>query len=131
VEFKAAAVDKLKEFPSLKYTRFITGTFMDYFSPPPNPPTMVVVSLVLDPEHAKAAVLGDGSATIMITHTADVARFVAAALSLLDWPEALIIEGDRLTLNEAVTVAESVIKVESRADRLLVVHSHGARGSGY
>jgi putative aminopeptidase FrvX len=38
----------------------------------------------------------------------DIARFVAAALSLSDWPEKLIIQGDRLTLNEAVAVAESV-----------------------
>ncbi|OBT40168.1 hypothetical protein VE00_08825 [Pseudogymnoascus sp. WSF 3629] len=108
VEFKVAAIDKLKEFPSLKYCRFITGTFMDFFGPPPNPPQINIVSLIIDPENGKAAVPGDGSATILITHTTDVARFVAAALSLPDWPEKLIIQGDRLTLNEVVAVAESV-----------------------
>lgn len=81
---------------------------MDFFGPPPNPPQINVVSLIIDPENAKAAVPGDGSATILITHTTDVARFVAAALSLPDWPEKLIIQGDRLTLNEVVAVAESV-----------------------
>ncbi|KFZ16703.1 hypothetical protein V502_04964 [Pseudogymnoascus sp. VKM F-4520 (FW-2644)] len=108
VEFKVAAIDRLKEFPSLKYIRFINGTFMDYFGPPPNPPQMNVISLIIDPENSKAAIPGDGSATILITHTTDVARFVAAALSLPDWPEKLIIQGDRLTLNEVVAVAESV-----------------------
>lgn len=108
VEFKVAAIEKLKEFPSLKYTRFITGTFMDFFGPPPNPPQINVISIIIDPENAKAAVPGDGSATILITHTTDVALFVAAALSLTDWPEKLIIQGDRLTLNEVVSVAESV-----------------------
>ncbi|KFX98684.1 hypothetical protein O988_04235 [Pseudogymnoascus sp. VKM F-3808] len=108
IEFKVAAINKLKEFPSLKYTRFITGTFMDYFAPPPNPPLINGISLIIDPENAKAAIPGDGSATILITHTTDVARFLAAALSLPDWPEKLIIQGDRLTLNEVVEVAESV-----------------------
>lgn len=108
MELKVAAIDKLNEFPSLKFTRFITGTFMDYFGPPPNPPTMVVVSLILDPVEAKAAIPGDGSATIMVTHTSDIALFVAAALDLPEWPEKLIIQGDRLTLNKAVEVAESV-----------------------
>jgi hypothetical protein len=81
---------------------------MDFFGPPPNPPQINIVSLIIDPENGKAAVPGDGSATILITHTTDVARFVAAALSLPDWPEKLIIQGDRLTLNEVVAVAESV-----------------------
>ncbi|KFY41628.1 hypothetical protein V494_02898 [Pseudogymnoascus sp. VKM F-4513 (FW-928)] len=108
VAFKVAAIDKLKEFPSLKYIRFITGTFMDFFGPPPNPPQVNVISIIIDPENAKAAIPGDGSSTILITHTTDVARFVAAALSLPDWPEKLIIQGDRLTLNEVVAVAESV-----------------------
>lgn len=108
MEFKVAAIEKLKEFPSLKYTRFITGTFMDFFGPPPNPPQINVISIIIDPENSKAAVPGDGSATILITHTTDVALFVAAALSLTDWPEKLVIQGDRLTLNEVVSVAESV-----------------------
>lgn len=81
---------------------------MDYFGPPLNPPQINVISLIIDPENAKAAIPGDGSATILITHTTDVARFIAAALSLPDWPEKLIIQGDRLTLNEVVAVAESV-----------------------
>lgn len=81
---------------------------MDFFGPPPNPPQINVISVVIDPEHAKAGIPGDGSATIIITHTTDVARFVAAALSLPDWPEKVIIQGDRLTLDEVVTVAESV-----------------------
>ncbi|KFY70879.1 hypothetical protein V499_08901 [Pseudogymnoascus sp. VKM F-103] len=108
LEFKIAAIDKLKEFPSLSSIRFITGMFMDFFGPPPNPPQINVISIVIDPEHAKAGIPGDGSATIIITHTTDVARFVAAALSLPDWPEKVIIQGDRLTLDEVVAVAESV-----------------------
>lgn len=119
VEFKVAAIDKLKEFPSLKYIRFINGTFMDYFGPPPNPPQMNVISLIIDPENAKAAIPGDGSATILITHTTDVARFVAAALSLPDWPEKLLIRGDRLTLNEVVAVAESVKGSTNPNNRIL------------
>jgi nucleoside-diphosphate-sugar epimerase len=108
LEFKIAAIDKLKEFPSLTSIRFITGMFMDFFGPPPNPPQINVISVIIDPEHAKAGIPGDGSDTIITTHTTDVARFVAASLSLPDWPEKVIIQGDRLTLNEVVAVAESV-----------------------
>ncbi|ELR02998.1 hypothetical protein GMDG_05853 [Pseudogymnoascus destructans 20631-21] len=63
IEFKVIAVNKLKEFPSLTYTRFITGTFMDFFGPLPNL-LINVASLIIKPRNRKAAILGDGSATI-------------------------------------------------------------------
>ncbi|OAF62147.1 hypothetical protein VC83_01439 [Pseudogymnoascus destructans] len=64
IEFKVIAVNKLKEFPSLTYTRFITGTFMDFFGPLPNL-LINVASLIIKPRNRKAAILGDGSATIV------------------------------------------------------------------
>ncbi|KAM5371253.1 hypothetical protein ACJZ2D_008173 [Fusarium nematophilum] len=106
-EFKVAAVNKLREVPTMNYTRFINGTFMDYFGPPQAPSQLNVISLIVDHENRKAAVPGDGNSPVVLTHSTDVARFVAASLDLEEWPEASFIHGDKLTLNELVAFAES------------------------
>jgi nucleoside-diphosphate-sugar epimerase len=106
-ELKVAAVDKLRATPSLKYTRFITGTFMDYFGPP-DASHLRLITLIVDIENAKAAIPGDGNIPIVLTHSRDVAKFVAEALSLEEWPEACFVAGEKITLNELVSVAESV-----------------------
>lgn len=91
----------------MNYTRFMNGTFMDYFGPPQAPSQLNVISLIVDHENRKAAVPGDGNSPVVLTHSTDVARFVAASLDLEEWPEASFIHGDKLTLNELVAFAES------------------------
>ncbi|KAL6401342.1 hypothetical protein AUP68_15211 [Ilyonectria robusta] len=106
-EYKVAAINKLRDVPTMEYTRFINGTFMDYFGPPQARTRLNVISLVVDHENRKAAVPGDGNNPVVLTHSTDVARFVAASLDLVEWPEASVIRGDRLTLNALVAFAES------------------------
>jgi hypothetical protein len=105
---KLAAIEKLKATPQLQYTRFITGTFMDYFGPPTIPTHLRTISLLLDMEHNRAAVPGDGNIPIVLSHSTTIAAFVAASLDLESWPEASFIIGQRLTPNELVSIAESV-----------------------
>ncbi|KAH7129109.1 hypothetical protein EDB81DRAFT_661985 [Dactylonectria macrodidyma] len=106
-EPKVAAVKKLREVPTMNYTRFVNGTFMDYFGPPQAPSYLNVISLIVDHEHRKAAVPGDGNSLVVLTHSTDVARFVAASLDLEKWPEASFIRGDKLTIDELVALAET------------------------
>ena len=108
IDFKIAAIKKLQAAPSLKYTRFISGTFMDYLGPPHAPTHLPIISLIVDIENNKAAIPGDGKVPAVFTHSTDVAHFVAAALSLDEWPEASIIIGDRITLNELMSLAEVI-----------------------
>ncbi|KAI5456759.1 hypothetical protein BGZ63DRAFT_428865 [Mariannaea sp. PMI_226] len=115
-DFKVAAVNKLLGFPTMKYTRFINGTFMDYFGPFQS--RLNVIALVVDYENGKAVVAGDGNTPVVITHSTDVARFVAAALDLEEWPEASVIRGDKVTLNELVAFAEISHKFDVSHDKL-------------
>ena len=105
---KLAAIEKLKAAPELQYTRFVTGTFMDYFGPAAIPTYLKTISLVLDMEHNKAIVPGDGETPVVLSHSTTIAKFVAASLDLESWPEASFIIGQRLTMNELVAIAESV-----------------------
>lgn len=66
--------------------------------------------MFLDLSHRFATMPGDGDAPLVLTHSRDVGRFAAAQL---DVPERSAprstIAGDRLTLQEAVRVAEEVL----------------------
>ncbi|KAI5455875.1 hypothetical protein BGZ63DRAFT_436414 [Mariannaea sp. PMI_226] len=107
-EYKVAAVKKLRDIPGIQYTRFLSGMFMDYYGPPQAPTRMNTMTIVIDHENHKAVVPGDGNIPVVLTHTTDVARFVAASLDLKEWPEASFIRGDKLTLNKLVAIAESI-----------------------
>ncbi|KAI5456181.1 hypothetical protein BGZ63DRAFT_435621 [Mariannaea sp. PMI_226] len=107
-EYKVAAVNKLRDISGIQYTRFLSGMFMDYYGPPQAPTRMNTMTIVIDHENHKAVVPGDGNIPVVLTHTTDVARFVAASLDLKEWPEASFIRGDKLTLNELVAIAESI-----------------------
>ena len=107
MDFKNAAVNKLRGTTGLSYTRFINGTFMDYLGPPNAPSNLPLISLIIDIANSKAAILGGGNIPVAFTHSTDVARFVTAALSRDEWPEALFLWGDRITLKAVVSLAEN------------------------
>jgi len=66
------------------------------------------IHLILDLENAKAVIPGNGQSKISFTHTTDVAKFVAAAISVDKWPEKFVIVGDRRPVGEIVGIAEEV-----------------------
>jgi hypothetical protein len=123
MEFKNAAVKKLQETDSLSYTRFINGTFMDYLGPPHAPSNLPLISLIIDIANSKAAIPGGGNVPSVFTHSTDVARFVTAALSLDEWPEASFLRGDRITLNTIVSLAESAKGTSNKAQPLFTATS--------
>jgi hypothetical protein len=67
-----------------------------------------LISLIIDIENSKAAIPGNGNVPVVLTHSTDLARFVEAALSLDVWPEVSLIKGDKVTLEELVSIAEKV-----------------------
>ncbi|GJN73943.1 hypothetical protein PLICBS_008027 [Purpureocillium lilacinum] len=109
-EFKVSAVERLRK-SRLAYTRFLTGAFMDYFGPQGAPTTLQMIYLVVDHANKKAVIPGDGNTPVVLTHSTDVGRFVAASLDLAEWDDASVIVGDRLTLNELTKHAEDKFEV--------------------
>lgn len=83
---------------------------MDYFGPQNAPSQLKVLPLFIDHQSRKATIPGDGNMPVVLTHSTDVGKFVAAAVDLPEWQEKSLVIGDKLTLNELVERAEAVGK---------------------
>lgn len=93
----------------LDFTRVMFGWFSDYFGMPHCKSNMKPFKYALDFDNRKAALPGDGEASVTFLHSTDVAKYIAA---LLDeekrWPEFSAFASDKLTWNKVVETAERV-----------------------
>lgn len=109
---KFKAVEEL-ENTTLEYTRFSNGMFMDYWFAPFVPSAFPAnLPCWIDLAAKFAAIPGDGNTAMVLTHSQDVGRFVAAVLDLPRWEKRYCLAGDRLTLNEFLSIAEEGIGVD-------------------
>ncbi|OJJ03919.1 hypothetical protein ASPVEDRAFT_135813 [Aspergillus versicolor CBS 583.65] len=93
----------------LEYTLFSNGLFLDYLtSPLVSTPLVYSLPVFIDLENNFAALPGDGNATISMAHTIDISRYVAAIQDLPKWETHYHLIGDRLSLNDAVRIAEEI-----------------------
>lgn len=79
---------------------------MDYFGVPNLPSYLTSFPALMDIPGNTAAIPGDGNTPITFTHTSDVGKFVAASLDLDAWDRISVVIGDKMTMNEAVRLAE-------------------------
>jgi nucleoside-diphosphate-sugar epimerase len=90
------------------------GWLSDYFGMPHHKSNMKPFKYALDFDNRRAALPGDGEASVTFLHSTDVAKYIAA---LLDegkrWPEFSAFASDKLTWNKVVKIAESVTGKES------------------
>ncbi|KAL1800893.1 hypothetical protein ACET3X_001235 [Alternaria dauci] len=97
----------------LDFTRVMFGWFSDYFGMPHCKSNMKPFKYALDFDNRKAALPGDGEASVTFLHSTDVAKYIAA---LLDeekrWPEFSAFASDKLTWNKLVGIAERVTGVK-------------------
>ncbi|RYN45251.1 hypothetical protein AA0114_g9239 [Alternaria tenuissima] len=93
----------------LDFTRVMFGWFSDYFGMPHCKSNMKPFKYALDFDNRKAALPGDGKASVTFLHSTDVAKYIAA---LLDeekrWSEFSAFASDKLTWNKVVETAERV-----------------------
>jgi hypothetical protein len=75
------------------------------------------MAVVLDIANDFAAIPGSGDVPVVLTHTFEVARFVAALVKLPRWEKDPYIVGDRVTWNEFLRLAE-----EAKGIKFTVVH---------
>ncbi|OHW91810.1 NmrA-like family protein [Colletotrichum incanum] len=107
VPHKLRAKALLKETKDLEYTVVHNGFFLDYWGTPAVPSNMSSFTLVIDIPNDVATIPGSGNTPIAFTHTADVGKFVAAALDLERWEPETFIVGDKMTWNEFLQHAEA------------------------
>ncbi|WQF84055.1 Putative NmrA-like domain, NAD(P)-binding domain superfamily [Colletotrichum destructivum] len=101
---------------SLEWTAFANGYFLDYYLAPHVKTYMPPTALAIDVQNATAAITGTGDVPVVFTYNFDIARFVAAALGLPKWDKTSYVIGDRVTLNEFLSIVE-----EARGVRFSVV----------
>jgi hypothetical protein len=118
-KFKVAAVAELDKVTSLHTTRVQPGFFMDFWGNRSKgiKSNFEILPMFIDIAHGVAAIPGDGNEPIIVSHTTDIGRFVAAMLDLEQWEPVSYIVGDKVTLNEMLAYAE-----ESRGLKFTVTH---------
>jgi hypothetical protein len=92
----------------LQYTRIILGWTLDHYGIPRVPSNMKPFSYAIDFHHRRAAIPGDGTASVAFLHSNDMAKYIAAMLEQNSWPEFSAFAGDRMSWGELLTLAEEV-----------------------
>ncbi|KAH8880910.1 NAD(P)-binding protein, partial [Thozetella sp. PMI_491] len=106
VPMKRASIHALETSQDLEWTVFHIGYFMDYFGMPNLPSYLTPLVMLMDMMGDTAAIPGTGDTPVTFTHTSDVGKFVAASLDLKSWDRISTVIGDKVTMNEAVRLAE-------------------------
>ncbi|EXL40687.1 hypothetical protein FOCG_16839 [Fusarium oxysporum f. sp. radicis-lycopersici 26381] len=106
-QWKLKAVDALEK-TNLEFSLVSIGLFLDYWAVPRIPTHIRAANIIIDPENNAAVIPGDGNTPVVFTHSTDAAKFTVALLDLPDWKRRYAIITNRMTLNEAVRLAEEV-----------------------
>ncbi|KAF2097284.1 NAD(P)-binding protein [Rhizodiscina lignyota] len=106
--FQQDTVKELRKHPSIEWTLFHNGYFMDYFGQPYALTYMPSEVPFVDIEACKAAIPGTGEERVVFTHSTDMAKFVSRAIGMKpgSWKEHSWIIGDKVTFHEIVATAE-------------------------
>lgn len=101
-------MDYLKrlESSSLEDTFVINGYFLDYWVVPHVKSYLGGPALAIDIANKVAAIPGSGDVPIVFTYSFDIGNFVAALLAQSLWEKESYIIGDKVTLNEYLSIAE-------------------------
>lgn len=79
---------------------------MDYIGMPAVKSNMTRLHLVMDIENDAAAIPGSGNTPVVLTHTADMAKYVAASLNLDNWDPGYFVRGDTISWGEVLRLAQ-------------------------
>ncbi|CZR33114.1 uncharacterized protein FPRO_01863 [Fusarium proliferatum ET1] len=106
-QWKLKAVDALEK-TNLEFSLVSIGLFLDYWAAPRIPTHIRAANIIIDPENNAAVIPGDGNTPVVITHSTDAAKYTVALLDIPNWKRRYAIVANRMTLNEAVKLAEEV-----------------------
>ncbi|KAH7378889.1 hypothetical protein BKA64DRAFT_686855 [Cadophora sp. MPI-SDFR-AT-0126] len=107
----------LEQMTGLETTYFLNGFFMDFWGVPAVKSHMSPVVAIFDIPNDVAAIPGSGNVPVVLTHTTDIAKFVAASLDLGKWDRVSYVIGDRVTWNEFLHYIE-----EAKGTKFNVTH---------
>ncbi|KAI9375564.1 hypothetical protein BJX61DRAFT_539715 [Aspergillus egyptiacus] len=94
------------EKTTLEFSYVYCGLFMDYFAMPYIRGDTRALYLVLDAANRVALIPGDGERPMAVSHTHDVASYLALAVGLDSWPRVMTVVAGSLSCNELAALAE-------------------------
>ncbi|KAG9508150.1 hypothetical protein J7337_001713 [Fusarium musae] len=106
-QWKLKAVEVLEK-TNLEFSLVSIGLFLDYWAAPRIPTYIRAANIIIDPENNAAVIPGDGNTPVVFTHSTDAAKYTVALLNITNWKRRYAIVTNRMTLNEAVKLAEEV-----------------------
>ncbi|KAI9162778.1 Oxidoreductase BOA1 [Paramyrothecium foliicola] len=108
--FKVKTIERL-ERSKLDFTLIHTGFFLDYLACSAVPSPLEVQSVFLNLRCKRAIIPGSGDKYISLTHSRDIALFVASLLDVASWDKRYYAFSSRITLNGLVEMAQEVTGV--------------------
>ncbi|KXJ93605.1 hypothetical protein Micbo1qcDRAFT_174641 [Microdochium bolleyi] len=103
---------ELEHHPQLTWTLLRNGLFLDYLAMPhkPKPTNLMPWSVFVDFQHEMCVFPGDGTQTMIFTHSSDLAAYVERLVSLpaTEWPRYALVAGNRLNFHELADIIKRV-----------------------
>jgi len=111
-QFQLEAVEELKRHPQLTWSLIRNGLFLDYLGMPyhPKPTYMMPWSVFIDLQYEICVFPGDGTQTMIFTHSSDLAAFIERLISLPadEWTRESLIMPNKIRLNELSQIVRQV-----------------------
>ncbi len=79
---------------------------MDFWGVPGVKSYFDPLAMCVDIANEAAAIPGDGNMPVVMTHSVDIAKLVAASLDLEKWDPVLYTVGDKASMNDLLHIAE-------------------------
>ncbi|KAI1179733.1 hypothetical protein F4777DRAFT_397214 [Nemania sp. FL0916] len=110
--FQIEAEAELSRHPELTWTLIRVGIFLDHLTMPYNSKKTYIDAywVFLDMRHEECVFPGDGSQTLVLTHSTDLASFIERLIGLpaKDWPRESLIQSNKLQVKDLAALAKMV-----------------------
>ncbi|KAI7759078.1 hypothetical protein LZL87_012817 [Fusarium oxysporum] len=124
-KFKTDVIDAVTA-SNLEYSIWIPGYFLDWFTYPGVKTYMQPFPIVVDFAHNTAAIPIRGDIPVALTHTVDMAKLVAKALTLSKWEPETYCIAEKITWDQMIAIGEKVKKTKFKVtyDTLDTLKTH-------
>lgn len=130
--FQLESERELERHPQLTWTLIRNGLFLDYLGMPsrPKPSNLMSWSIFVDLAHRKCVFPGDGTQTMIFTHSTDLAAYVERLIGLpaKDWPRESLIQPNRIMLRELAQIVQDITgtsRLHSDVDTYVLIPTTG------
>ncbi|KAI1840730.1 hypothetical protein JX265_002093 [Neoarthrinium moseri] len=110
--FQIEAEEELSRHPELTWTLIRVGIFLDHLTMPYNPKKTYISPFwaFVDVDHEQCVFPGDGSQSLVLTHSTDLAAYIERLIGLpaKDWPRESLIASNRLQVKDLETLIKKV-----------------------